>query len=139
MGTLDPIATQPIILFDGLCNLCSGSVQFVINKDSKDYFRFASLQSSFGQNQLQKFELPANLIYSIILIKNGVAYQKSSAALEIARSLNQPWPAFYFFIIVPRFIRDWVYDIISKNRYVWFGKKDSCMIPKQELKSRFLD
>ena len=139
MGTFDQIAPKPIILFDGLCNLCSSSVQFVIKRDAKDYFRFASLQSSFGQSQLKKYGLPINLIYSIILIKDGVVYQKSSAALEIAKSLNGLWPAFYIFIIVPPFIRDWVYDIISKNRYVWFGKKDSCIIPTVALKSKFLD
>ena len=139
MGALDPVEPNHIILFDGLCNLCNGSVQFIINRDSKKQFRFASLQSSFGNHQLHKFGLSANELYSIILIKDGRYLQKSNAALEIARNLNRVWPAFYIFKIVPRFLRDWVYDGIAKNRYSWFGKKDSCMIPTPELKSRFLD
>lgn len=139
MGALDPVEANHIILFDGLCNLCNGSVQFIINRDSKKQFRFASLQSSFGKNQLHAFGLSANELYSIILVKDGTYLQKSNAALEIAKNLEGQWPLFYIFKIVPRFLRDWIYDIIAKNRYSWFGKKDSCMIPTPELKSRFLD
>lgn len=139
MGALDPVEPNQIILFDGLCNLCNGSVQFIINRDAKKQFRFASLQSSFGNHQLHKFGLPANELHSIILIKEGRYLQKSNAALEIARNLDGLWPAIYLFKIVPRFLRDWAYDCIAKNRYSWFGKKDSCMIPTPELKSRFLD
>ena len=139
MGALDPVEPNQIILFDGLCNLCNGSVQFIINRDAKKQFRFASLQSSFGNHQLHKFGLATNQLYSIILIKEGRYLQKSNAALEIARNLDGLWPAFYIFKIVPRFLRDWAYDCIAKNRYSWFGKKDSCMIPTPELKSRFLD
>ncbi len=139
MGALDPVEPNHIILFDGLCNLCNGSVQFIINRDSKKYFRFASLQSAFGKNQLYTFGLSSNEFYSIILIKDGTYLEKSNAALEIAKNLQGLWPVFYIFKIVPRFLRDWMYDIIAKNRYSWFGKKDSCMIPTPELKSRFLD
>ncbi len=139
MGALDPVEPNQIILFDGLCNLCNGSVQFIINRDAKKQFRFASLQSSFGNHQLHKFGLATNQLYSIILIKEGRYLQKSNAALEIARNLDGLWPAIYLFKIVPRFLRDWAYDCIAKNRYSWFGKKDSCMIPTPELKSRFLD
>ena len=139
MGALDPVEPNQIILFDGLCNLCNGSVQFIINRDAKKQFRFASLQSSFGNHQLHKFGLATNQLYSIILIKEGRYLQKSNAALEIARNLDGLWPAIYLFKIVPLFLRDWAYDCIAKNRYSWFGKKDSCMIPTPELKSRFLD
>ena len=139
MGALDPVEANHIILFDGLCNLCNSSVQFIITRDSKKYFKFASLQSSFGTHQLQKFGLPANELYSIIFIEDGRYLQKSNAALEIARNLEGVWPAIYILKIVPRFLRDWAYDLIAKNRYSWFGKKDSCMIPTPELKSRFLD
>jgi predicted DCC family thiol-disulfide oxidoreductase YuxK len=139
MGSLDQVEPNQIILFDGHCNLCNGSVQFIIKRDSRRKFRFASLQSSFGKNQLHKFGLSANTLYSIVLIKNATYLQKSNAALEIARDLEGLWPVFYVFKIVPLFLRDWVYDIIAKNRYSWFGKKDSCMIPTQDLKSRFLD
>ena len=138
MGAPDPVDTQRIILFDGLCNLCNGSVQFIISRDSKGYFKFASLQSAYGQYQLHKFTIPTNQLYSVLLIKDGILFQKSNAALEIAKHLGGLWPILYVFKIVPRFIRDWVYDIVAKNRYTWFGKKDSCMIPSPELKSRFI-
>jgi predicted DCC family thiol-disulfide oxidoreductase YuxK len=139
MGTLDPVEQKPVILFDGLCNLCNGSVRFIINRDAKAYFRFASLQSPFGQYTLHKFGLPVNQLYSIILIKDGILLQKSNAALEVAKNLDGLWPAFFAFKVIPRFVRDWIYDIISANRYNWFGKKDACMIPTVELKSRFLE
>ncbi|MEK6780439.1 MAG: thiol-disulfide oxidoreductase DCC family protein [Bacteroidota bacterium] len=139
MGTFDPLEFKSIILFDGLCNLCSNSVKFIIKRDSKGYFRFASLQSPLGQRQLNTFELPDNQFYSVFLIKDGILFQKSNAALEIARNLDGLWPAFYIFKVIPPFIRDWVYTFVAKNRYTWFGKKDSCMIPTAELKSRFID
>ena len=139
MGTADPLVQKKIILFDGLCNLCNSSVQFIIKRDSKRQFKFASLQSSFGRKKLHAFGLSANELYSIILVNEESYLQKSDAALEIAKHLQQPWPLFYGFKIVPRFFRDWIYDLIAKNRYSWFGKKDSCMIPTQELKSRFIE
>ncbi|MBK5277574.1 MAG: thiol-disulfide oxidoreductase DCC family protein [Bacteroidia bacterium] len=139
MGALDPVEPNHVILFDGLCNLCSGSVQFIIRRDSKEHFRFAALQSPFGQYQLHKFGLTTNQLYSIILIKDEKYFQKSDAALEITRDLDRFWPALYIFKIIPRFMRDWVYTIVATNRYTWFGKKDSCMIPTPQLKSRFLD
>ena len=137
MGSIDPL--KPIILFDGVCNLCNQSVQFVIRHDSKAKFNFAPLQSEFANSKLREFSFPTDELNTILLIKNNKLFQKSSAALEVSKSLNGLWPALYFFIIVPTFIRDWVYDRISKNRYSWFGKKDECMIPTQELKSRFLN
>ncbi len=139
MGATNPLEPKQIILFDGLCNLCNSSVQFIIKRDKKKQFRFASLQSSFGTKQLHAFGLSVNELYSIILANEETYLQKSDAALEIARNLRQPWPLLYAFKIVPRFFRDWIYDLIAKNRYTWFGKKDSCMIPTQELKSRFIE
>jgi len=139
MGAPDTLEPKQIILFDGLCNLCDRSVQFIIKRDPKKQFRFSSLQSPFGNKQLHAFRLSANELYSIILVKEGTYLQKSDAALEIAKSLQQPWPFFYAFKIVPRFFRDWMYDVIAKNRYSWFGKKESCMIPTQDLKSRFIE
>jgi predicted DCC family thiol-disulfide oxidoreductase YuxK len=139
MGTPYPVDANATVLFDGLCNLCSSSVQFIIKHDSKVYFRFASLQSPLGEHQLRKMGLPANQLYSVVLIKEGRSFQKSDAALEIARHLDGVWPALYIFKIIPRFIRDGIYRIIANNRYTWFGKKDSCMMPTPELKSRFLD
>lgn len=139
MGTPDPIRPGPVILFDGVCNLCNTSVQFIIKRDSSEHFRFASLQSTLGQNYLDTFNLPAGQLHSVMLIKNGVLFQKSNAALEIVKRLDGLWPSLYIFKIVPRFLRDWVYDIVASNRYTWFGKKDACMIPTPELKSRFIE
>ncbi len=128
-----------IILFDGVCNLCSGSVQFILKRDPQAKFKFASLQSSFGQTQLEKNGLDKNNLHSIILLKDGKILQRSDAALEIAKQLNGLWPAFYVFKILPRFLRDGIYNWIATNRYTWFGKKDACWLPSPELKSRFID
>jgi predicted DCC family thiol-disulfide oxidoreductase YuxK len=127
-----------VVLFDGVCNLCSNSVQFIIERDAKAAFKFASLQSAFGQYQLEKFNLDKNSLYSIILIKEDNVYQQSDAALRIAKELNGGWPVFYMFIILPRFIRDTIYNLIAQNRYRLFGKKEACWIPTPELQSRFI-
>ena len=138
MGTLDPIKTESIILFDGVCNLCNSSVQFIIKRDSTCKFKFASLQSPLGKYYLDQFNLPSDNLESVILFKNGILYQKSNAAFEIVKNLDGLWPALYVFKIVPRILRDWMYTIIGNNRYAWFGKKNACMIPTPELKSRFI-
>jgi len=137
MGAVDSVTS--IILFDGVCNLCNSSVLFVIKRDRSAKFQFAALQSKFGRYHLTTLNLPINALNTILLIKNGKVYSKSSAALEIARDLGGLWPAFYVFKIVPTFIRDVVYDFIAKNRYRWFGRQEACMIPTPELKARFLD
>jgi predicted DCC family thiol-disulfide oxidoreductase YuxK len=129
---------HPVILFDGVCNLCNGAVQFVINRDAREKFRFASLQSTTGKSYLKQFKLTAD-VYSIILIKKERVFDKSSAALEIAKDLSGLWPAFYAFKIVPKYVRDKIYDFVAGHRYKWFGKKDECMIPTPELKTRFLE
>jgi predicted DCC family thiol-disulfide oxidoreductase YuxK len=142
MGAPDTVThgqPEPVILFDGLCNLCSGSVQFVIKRDPQAVFKFASLQSPYGQEQLKRFGLPTDTAYSVILIMGDKFYQRSNAALEITRRLSGGWPLLYGFKIVPRFIRDAVYNFIGSNRYRFFGKKDSCWIPTPDLKSRFKD
>ncbi|WP_425392294.1 thiol-disulfide oxidoreductase DCC family protein [Ekhidna sp.] len=138
MGT-DHSIEKPIILFDGVCNLCNSSVQFVIKRDEKEQFLFASLQSEYAKENLPATLSEEDNLQSIVLKHRGSIKTKSTAALHIARKLNGLWPALYGLIIIPKFIRDWVYDIIAKNRYKWFGKKDQCMIPSPEMKSRFLD
>lgn len=130
---------KKIILFDGVCNLCNHSVQFIIKRDRQKQFHFASLQGKTGQQLLEQFHLPADNLNSFILIENGTLYRKSSAALRVSRKLGGAWPLLYGFIIVPAFIRDGVYTLIARNRYKWFGKKESCMIPAPGLKERFLD
>jgi predicted DCC family thiol-disulfide oxidoreductase YuxK len=137
MGAADPM-THPIILFDGVCNLCNSSVQFIIRHDPKSTFRFAALQSDTGKKYMNEFGIAPDMLSSVILIGDGKAYQKSRAALEIARNLSGGWPAFYVFMAVPSFLRDWVYDYVSRNRYRMFGKREECMIPTPDLKSRFI-
>ena len=135
MSTAD---VHPVILFDGLCNLCSGSVQFVIKHDPRHQFRFASLQSHYGQQLLQQSGLPTQAFNSFILYQDGKVYTKSTAALRVARQLNGLWPLLYGFIIVPAFIRNAVYNFIARNRYRWFGKREACWLPTPELKSLFI-
>jgi predicted DCC family thiol-disulfide oxidoreductase YuxK len=137
MGSPGPI-DHPVILFDGVCNLCNRSVQFIIKHDPKGLFRFAALQSDFGQEQLTLHGFNTGPLLSVVLLINGKAYDKSRAALEIARRLSGLWPLMYVFIIVPPFIRDFIYNRISANRYKWFGRQDECMIPTPNLKSRFM-
>jgi len=128
-----------IILFDGICNLCSSSVQFVIKRDKKNRFLFASLQGAAGQQYLHRFGLPADDFHSFLLVEGDSCYTHSTAALRVARSLGGAWSLLYAFIIVPRFIRDAVYNLIARNRYKWFGKKEACWVPTPELKKKFLD
>ncbi|MFT3822315.1 MAG: thiol-disulfide oxidoreductase DCC family protein [Chitinophagaceae bacterium] len=130
---------QKIILFDGVCNLCNGSVQFVLKRDKTDQFLFGSLQSNTGQEYLQRFNLPADTFSSFMLIEDGKLYTRSTAALRVLKHLGRGWQLLYGFIIVPRFIRDTVYNWIAKNRYKWFGKQESCWLPTPALKARFLD
>jgi predicted DCC family thiol-disulfide oxidoreductase YuxK len=129
---------NPIILFDGICNLCNSSVQFVLKHDKQGIFRFAALQSEAGKALLQKNNLSQSNFNSFVLIQDDKVYLKSTAALKVAKQLSGATKYLYVFIIVPAFIRDAVYNVIAKNRYKWFGKKESCMIPTPSLQSRFL-
>ncbi len=127
-----------IILFDGVCNFCNSSVNKIIRHDKKNRFKFAALQSETGKNLLEKYSIDSTKIDSIILIENNYAFTKSTAILKISKHLNGIYPLAYGFIIIPTFIRNFVYDIIARNRYKWWGKKDSCMIPTEEVKEKFI-
>lgn len=129
---------KKVILFDGICNLCNSSIQFIIKHDEKDLFRFAPLQSDIGLQIVNEHGIDTKELESIILIEPGVAYyQKSTAALEIAKDLKgYSW--LKYFKVLPEGFRDFIYEIISNNRYKWFGKKESCMIPTDELRALFL-
>ena len=131
--------SSPIILFDGVCNLCNGAVQFAIERDPTAIFRFASLQSDFGQSILAQNVVDTEGGDTIVLLENGKVYDRSTAALRVARQLSGWIKYLYVFIFVPKFIRDFVYKIVAKNRYRWFGKQESCWLPTKELKARFLD
>ncbi|MFM7709349.1 MAG: thiol-disulfide oxidoreductase DCC family protein [Ferruginibacter sp.] len=130
--------TGPIVLFDGVCNLCNHSVQFIIKRDPDARFRFAALQSPVGEALCQQYGIDPTKTDSVILIQNKKAQTHSSAALRIARQLRGPVKILYLLIIIPYFLRDLVYNLIARNRYRWYGKKESCMIPTPDLKSRFL-
>ena len=129
---------HPIVLFDGVCNFCEGSVRFIIDRDPEGIFRFASLQSEFGKQLAQEHGSDAGALKTFMLVQDGKLYKRTSAALRVAARLKFPWPLASAFLIVPPFIRDVVYRIISKNRYRWFGKKEACMIPSPEIRERFL-
>ena len=130
---------KKIILFDGVCNLCESSVLFVIKYDKKEEFRFVSLQSDLGKKILHHIGMDSKHIDSIVLYEPGIAYYyKSQAALEIAKSLGGIFHFGTLFRIIPNGIRNWVYDYVAKNRYVWYGKKELCMIPTPEIQSKFL-
>ncbi|KAF0235903.1 MAG: thiol-disulfide oxidoreductase DCC family protein [Sediminibacterium sp.] len=129
----------PIILFDGHCNLCNSSVQFIIQRDPNKQFRFASLQSDFGKSILANFNLSTSQINTVILLDSGKIYTRSTAALMIAKRLSGGWSYLYAFSIIPAFIRDLVYNLIANNRYKWFGKKESCWIPTPALKDLFIE
>jgi len=126
------------ILFDGVCNLCNGWVNFVIDRDPDAYFKFAPLQSDFSRKMLGHHRIDADKMESIVLITGGRAYTKSRAVLEISRRLNGFWPSLYVFVIIPGFLRNMVYSLVARFRYKWFGRRDQCRIPTTDLQSRFL-
>jgi predicted DCC family thiol-disulfide oxidoreductase YuxK len=130
---------KQLILFDGICNLCNASVQYVIKHDKKNVFIFAPLQGETGQFIIEKFKIDTSKIDSILLYskQKGLSY-KSTAALKIAGKLGFPLNLLKLLLIVPVFIRNWVYNYIAKNRYKWFGKQSECMIPTEKLKAKFL-
>jgi predicted DCC family thiol-disulfide oxidoreductase YuxK len=132
-------ADKKIILFDGVCNLCNRAVQFVIKRDKNDVFRFAPLQSEIGARLVKERNIDISSIDSIILIEPSIAfYVKSDAALEIGKSFGGGYKLLGIFDWIPRLMRDGIYDLIARNRYRWFGKKDACMVPTPELKQKFL-
>jgi predicted DCC family thiol-disulfide oxidoreductase YuxK len=130
--------SEPVVLFDGVCNFCNGSVNFLISNDREKKLRFAPLQSEAGQALLQKNGLPTENFGSFVLIHQGRVYQQSTAALQLISFLPWYWQWAKAGWILPRFIRDSIYNLIARNRYKWFGKKDACMVPAPDLKERFL-
>ncbi len=130
---------EPILLFDGVCNLCASCVQFVVARDPGEQFRFAFLQSPFAEHLLRPPSAGRDELQSMVLVADGQVYRKSTAALQIARRLNGLWPLLGAFLIVPRPIRDAVYDWIGRHRYQWFGRKAECWLPNPDVQRRFLD
>src|SRR3954468_15963465 len=136
---IEPVGQQKIILFDGVCNLCNGSVSFILQREKVPLFQFASLQSEAGKRLLEWCGLPKDSNQTIILIDQGKISFGSTSALKIGRTLKFPWSIVSSVgLIVPKLIRDWVYNQIAVNRYRWFGKTELCMVPTEKLKARFL-
>lgn len=127
-----------IILFDGECNFCDHGVQFIIKRDPTGIYKFASLQSTMGLKLLKEHHVPED-VDSFILIEDNKYHEKSSAALRVCKNLTGIWKLFFIFLLIPKPLRDIVYDVIAKNRYKWFGKKNSCMIPSPEIRARFIE
>lgn len=133
------IKSNKIILFDGVCNFCNYWVNFAIKRDRKKKLKFTTLQGETAKQLLLKFHINPISINSVVFIDKDKAYTQSSAAIRICKYLNGGWKLFYGFMIFPKFIRDFFYNIIARNRYKWYGKKESCMVPTPEVKERFLD
>lgn len=133
-----PTPEPALVLFDGVCNLCQGSVQFILKRDPRGRFRFASLQSDEGSRRLAEHGLPSESLTTLVLLEEGKAYLRSTAALRIARHLSGAWPLAAVFLLVPRPLRDRIYDFIARNRYRWFGKTEACLLPRPEWRERFL-
>jgi len=128
-----------VILFDGVCNLCNASVNWLIYHDKKNMFKYSSLQSTFGQRAIQQRNLTGNYMDTVVFIDEGKVYIRSDAALQILKYTGGIYSLAVVFFIVPRFVRDFFYRIVANNRYRWFGKQESCRVPTPELKSKFLD
>jgi predicted DCC family thiol-disulfide oxidoreductase YuxK len=128
---------KPVILFDGVCNLCNSAVNFVIDRDPDGIFYFAALQSDYAREILEKYQIGLGL-NTIVLLEDGRVFDRSTAALRIARRLGGPWPLLYGCMVIPTFIRDGVYRWIAKNRYRWFGQTQACRVPTPDLQARFL-
>ncbi len=127
-----------IVLFDGVCNLCNGTVRFLIRNDRKARLKFATLQSVEGERLLNNTGINVESLTSIVFFDDGNVYTRSAAALKIAEKLDMPWRAIVILRIIPRTVRDWIYDMIARNRYRWFGRKETCMVPSPQIMNRFL-
>ncbi|MBZ9627580.1 DUF393 domain-containing protein [Psychroflexus sp. CAK1W] len=137
---MDLTENKKIVLFDGVCNFCNASVRFIIKRDKKDSFRFASLQSDLGQKLAKERNIDTSKVDSIILIDPGNAYYiKSTAALEICKDLNGLYPVLSLFLFLPEGLRNFIYDFVARHRYQWFGKSETCPMPSEKEQSKFLD
>jgi predicted DCC family thiol-disulfide oxidoreductase YuxK len=130
--------SQSVILFDGVCNLCNSSIDFILKRDKENRFLVGALQEEAGKRLLARFQVKPEYLDSLVLVENGEIFFRSTAALKIARNLSGFWPFFYVFMAIPTSVRDWIYNWIGKNRYRWFGKKNTCRLPSPEEKAKFL-
>jgi predicted DCC family thiol-disulfide oxidoreductase YuxK len=128
-----------LVLFDGVCNFCNFWIQFALKRDKKGKLKFGSLQGTTAQEILPKYNIDPTVLTSVIFIEDGVAYRESTAALKVCRHLDGAWKLLYAFIIIPAFLRDGIYKWVGRNRYKWFGKQESCMLPTPEQRARFVE
>ncbi len=135
----DPASDGPVVLFDGVCNLCIGSIQWLLRMDRRARLRFGTLQSEAGTELLRECDLPEDYQESMVLVEGGRAYTDSDAVLRIARHLGLPWSIAWGVSILPKRIRDPIYRFVADSRYDWFGKRERCLVPDEELRARFID
>lgn len=135
---MEKYANKNIVLFDGVCNLCNGAVNFLIDHDKNNVLYFASLQSDFGQEVLKDYGMKTNDFDTFVFLKNGKPFTRSQAALEVLHQLGGAWSSLYLFRFVPSFVRDSIYKLVAKNRYRLFGQREACRMPTPELKAKFL-
>ena len=130
---------HPVLLFDGVCNLCNRSVQFIIKRDRHKRIRFSSLQSNAAKSILKQYSIPADQFESLVFVDKGKVYTRSAGVFQLMKYLDGPWKWFSILRIVPAFIGDAVYDWVARKRYKWFGKREECMVPTEDLRERFLE
>src|SRR5262245_29640328 len=130
--------SDQVVFFDGVCNLCNGFVQFVIRRDPAGGFKFAPLQSEAARARIGESIAPGAALSTVLLWRNGRLYDRSTAALLVLRQLRFPWPVTAVLFVIPRPLRDWVYDLIARRRYRWFGQRETCMVPTPDIRRRFL-
>jgi predicted DCC family thiol-disulfide oxidoreductase YuxK len=129
----------PVLLFDGVCNLCNGVVRFVVERDPEGTLRFASLQSAVGEAVLDRLDLPADELETVVLLDGNRAYTRSAAAIRVGELLGGPYRVAGLGWLLPRRVRDWLYAVVAEHRYEWFGRKDQCMVPTPALRERFVE
>lgn len=134
----DPQLPHAVVLIDGVCHLCQGLTKFIIQRDPKAYFHFASLQSDAGQELLRQGGFPQDMTETMVLVEGGIYYTRSAAALRIVRRLRFPWPILYIAVLIPPPVRNLAYRVVAKNRYRWFGQSAECLIPTPDIRRRFL-
>lgn len=138
-GQLPGEEAGAVVLIDGVCHLCQGLVKFIIKRDPKAAFRFATLQGAAGRRMVSSAGMDPDRLDTVVLVEQGAVYTESAAALRIARKLRFPWPVLYIFIVVPRPLRDTVYRYVARNRYRWFGRDEVCLLPTPDLRRRLVE
>src|SRR5215510_11725415 len=136
---LDVAEMPDVVIFDGVCNLCSHAVQFIVAHEVSPTLHFASVQSAAGARLMRQFDLDPEEAKTFVLVEEGLSYVRSEAAIRVSRHLRMPWRLLGLAWVVPRFLRDYCYDLVARNRYRWFGRRETCMVPSSAMAARFLN